>query len=166
MTFADIAAGAAVFIDANTFVYHFVADPTHGAACTTLLDRVDNLDIEGYASAHILGELTHRLMTLEAAQRFRWPATGMANRLKRHPAEVQQLTWHKRGLDEVHAMGVHVLPVDGTAVSQAADISSRFGLLNNDAVVVVLMQRHGLSRLASLDADFDRVPGITRYAPV
>jgi predicted nucleic acid-binding protein len=29
-----------------------------------------------------------------------------------------------------------------------------------------MMQSHGLSALASLDADFDRVPGITRIAPV
>lgn len=166
MTFADIAAGASIFIDANTFVYHFVADPMYGTACTTLLDRVDNLDIEGYTSAHMLGELAHRLMTLEAAQRFGWPAAGMAHRLKRHPAEVRQLTWSKRGLDEVHAMGMRLLPVDGIGVSQAADISSQFGLLSNDALVVILMQRHGLSQLASLDADFDRVPGITRYGPV
>jgi hypothetical protein len=28
------------------------------------------------------------------------------------------------------------------------------------------MRRHGLLLLASHDADFDRVPGITRHAPV
>jgi predicted nucleic acid-binding protein len=39
-------------------------------------------------------------------------------------------------------------------------------LLTNDALIVVLMQDHGLTALASLDADFDRVPGLTRYAPV
>jgi predicted nucleic acid-binding protein len=31
---------------------------------------------------------------------------------------------------------------------------------------VALMQHQGLTRLASHDADFDRVPGITRYAPI
>jgi hypothetical protein len=34
MTFAQIPAGAAVFLDANTIVYHFAADPIYGAACT------------------------------------------------------------------------------------------------------------------------------------
>src|SRR5438105_1711948 len=135
MTFADIPTGAAVFVDANTFVYHFVADAVYGAACTTLLDRIENLDVVGVTSAHVLGELSHRLMTLEAAKRFGWPVTGMANRLKRHPAEVQQLSWHKRGIDEVNAIGMRVLPVDGGAVSQAADVSTQFGLLNNDALM-------------------------------
>jgi predicted nucleic acid-binding protein len=31
---------------------------------------------------------------------------------------------------------------------------------------VAVMQANGLTKLASNDADFDRVPGITRYAPV
>jgi predicted nucleic acid-binding protein len=84
----------------------------------------------------------------------------------RHPSEIQRLGWHKRGVDEVRAIGVGVLPVEGTDVSQAADTSSRFGLLTNDALIVVLMQRYGLSHLASLDADFDRVPGIIRCTPV
>jgi predicted nucleic acid-binding protein len=38
--------------------------------------------------------------------------------------------------------------------------------LTNDALIVVVMHDNGLTTLASLDADFDRVPGITRYAPV
>jgi len=39
------------------------------------------------------------------------------------------------------------------------------GLLSSDALIVVVMQRHNLSHLASLDPDFDRVPALTRYAP-
>jgi predicted nucleic acid-binding protein len=39
------------------------------------------------------------------------------------------------------------------------------GLLTNDAIIVALMAGHGLANLASNDADFDRVPGITRFAP-
>jgi hypothetical protein len=32
-------------------------------------------------------------------------------------------------------------------------------------LVVAGMQAHGLMNLASNHADFDRVPGLTRYAP-
>jgi predicted nucleic acid-binding protein len=38
-------------------------------------------------------------------------------------------------------------------------------LLIIDAVTVGLMQANGLTKLASQDADFDRVPGLTRYDP-
>src|SRR5947209_6681325 len=145
MIFADIPVGVAVFVDANSFVYHFIADPTFGAACTMLLDRIENQDFMGVTSAHVLNEMAHRLMTLEAQQRFGCPAAGMANRLKRHPADVQQLSWHKRGIDEVRAIGIRVLPVEGGDVSLAADVCGQYGLLSNDALVVVLMRRHGLS---------------------
>jgi predicted nucleic acid-binding protein len=37
--------------------------------------------------------------------------------------------------------------------------------LTNDAIIVAVMQVNGLTTLASNDPDFDRVPGITRYAP-
>ena len=46
----------------------------------------------------------------------------------------------------------------------AVALARQFGLLINDAVIVAVMQAHGLTNLASNDSDFDRVPGITRYA--
>jgi predicted nucleic acid-binding protein len=33
------------------------------------------------------------------------------------------------------------------------------------AAIVATMAQHGLTKLASEDADFDRVPGLTRYEP-
>jgi hypothetical protein len=37
MTFADLAAGEKVFLDANPLVYHFAADPNLGPSCSQLL---------------------------------------------------------------------------------------------------------------------------------
>jgi predicted nucleic acid-binding protein len=165
MTFADIPAGAQVFLDANSFIYHFVADPASGPACTLLLDRIEHKEIEGFTSSHVLGETAHRLMTVEAQQILGWPGTGIANRLKRHPSEVQRLSRYRQAIDEIRAIGVQVLPVEGSDVSLAADVSRQLGLLCNDALIVVVMRHHGLILLASNDADFDRVPGITRHAP-
>jgi predicted nucleic acid-binding protein len=45
-------------------------------------------------------------------------------------------------------------------------MSQQHELLTGDALIVATMQQHGLTHLASADADFDRVPGITRYTPV
>jgi predicted nucleic acid-binding protein len=50
-------------------------------------------------------------------------------------------------------------------VLAAAGLSQQTGLLSNDALIVAVMQNHGLTNLASHDADFDRVAGLTRYAP-
>jgi len=166
VTFRDISAGTALFVDANCLAYAVTADPRYGSACERLLERIDNQDVQGFTSAHVLSEVAHRVMALEAVSRYNRSLTGMANWLRRHPTEVQQLSRHVQALDEVSNCKVQVFPVEGSAVSSAADLSIPFGLLSSDALVVALMQRHGLTALASLDADFDRVPGITRYAPV
>ena len=63
MTFADIPAGVAVFVDANTFVYHFVPDPIFGPNCRQLLERMARQEIQGFTSTHVLrnpGEITSR----------------------------------------------------------------------------------------------------------
>ncbi len=165
MTLDDIVSGSTLFVDANCLVYAVTADPRYGPSCKRLLERIDNQEIQGYTSAYVLSEMAHRVMTLEAATRFNRPLQGMANWLRRHPPEVQQLTRHRQAIDEVRAGKVQVLPVEGQDVSRAADLSTPFGLLSADALIVTVMQRHGLSHLASLDPDFDRVPGLTRYAP-
>jgi hypothetical protein len=37
MIFADLVAGEAIFVDANTLIYHFGPHPTFGAACRQLI---------------------------------------------------------------------------------------------------------------------------------
>lgn len=98
MTFANIPSGTRVFLDANTLVYAILAHPAYGAACKMLLDRVEHQDRQGFTSAHVLSEMAHRLMTIEACDRFGWPAQGIANRLRRHPDEVKQLLVPRREL--------------------------------------------------------------------
>jgi predicted nucleic acid-binding protein len=58
------------------------------------------------------------------------------------------------------------LPVGKSQVSLAPDLSRQTGLLCGDALIVAVMQTHGLTNLASNDADFDRVAWLTRYAPL
>jgi predicted nucleic acid-binding protein len=60
---------------------------------------------------------------------------------------------------------IQVLAIIPVLIVSAAAISQQTGLLSNDALIVAIMRQHGLTKLVSLDVDFDRVPGITRYAP-
>lgn len=165
MTFDDIPPGAVVFLDANCLVYAAASDPKYGTACQQLLEQIEKQKFQGCTSAHVLGDLSHRLMTIEAALTLGRPMTGIAGWLRRHPAEVQRLQRSRQAIDDLQAIPVTILPVTGGQVSRAADFSRQYGLLTNDALIVAIMQEHGLTHLASNDADFDRVPGINRYAP-
>jgi predicted nucleic acid-binding protein len=164
-TIDNIPAGTAVFLDANILVYAFENDPRFGAACQGLLQRIENADLTGFTSSSVAAEMAHRLMTLEAAAVLGRSLTGMASWLRRHPAEVQRLSRHRQAIDELGLVRVTILPVTGPQVSHAVDLSLLHGFLTNDALIVIVMQHNGLSALASNDADFDRVPGLTRYAP-
>jgi predicted nucleic acid-binding protein len=165
VTLDTLPSGSAVFIDANCLVYAFDSQSPHHLACRALLDRVENGDLEGFTSAHVLGEVSHRLMTIEAVSLSNRPLTGMANWLRRHPSEVQRLNRYRQAIDELALVGVKILPVNGGHVSRAADVSRQHGLLTNDAIIIAVMEQQGLTVLASHDADFDRVSGVSRYAP-
>src|SRR5439155_10381800 len=122
--------------------------------------------ILGWTSIHLLPEIAHKMMTTEANARLGWPFAGMANRLRRNPVEVQKLTSHRLAIDRVAHSRVQVLPFVVTHVLAATAVSQQLGMLTNDALSIAIMQANGLSKIASHDTDFDRVPGITRYSPI
>jgi len=166
MTFADILAGEAIFLDANTLVYHFTSDPVFGAACSQLLQRVENQEIQGLTSTHVLTETAHRIMTIEAMGAFTWPVAGIARRLGQRPSHVQQLAGFHNAIERILQSRIQVLTIPAPLVAGGTMVSRLTGLLSNDALIAAVMQANGLTRLASADKDFDRVPGLTRYAPV
>jgi predicted nucleic acid-binding protein len=166
MTFADLQAGDSIFVDANILVYHFTGHTAFGTACTQLLQRIENRELLGFTSTAVLGEAMHRLMTTEASSRFGWPFAGIGNRLRSNPAEVQKLTVFRRAAADILQSRIQVLTIPAALVLTTAALCQQIGLLTNDGLIVAIMQAHGLTNLASEDADFDRVPGLTRYAPL
>jgi predicted nucleic acid-binding protein len=165
MTFASIPNGSHVFIDANTLVYHASAHPHYGPACKQLMERVARGEIEGFTSAHVLGDVAHRVMTLEAIADLGWPAKGIAAQLRKSPNEIQKFSRFRQAIEEIARTGVQTLPIDFALISTGTLLSQQYGLLTGDALIVAVMQQRHLTDVASRDSDFDRVPGITRYAP-
>ena len=165
MSFDDLVSPADVFLDANTFIYHFTSHPKWGAACTRLLERIEFQELRGFISTHVLADIVHRLMTTEAMDLLGWPGTRLAARLRKHHAEIPKLSVYPKALIKIAQIGIQVLPVLEQHVIQASQLSQAHELLTGDALVVAVMRANGLTNLASLDTDFDRVQGITRYAP-
>jgi predicted nucleic acid-binding protein len=165
MTFADLVAGDAVFIDANTLIYHCTIDPVYGPACTDLLDRVGRGDLTGYTSTHILAEVAHRLMALEAAKLLGKPKGSPAKFLKNHLAEIRRLAGFRQAIGDWYASNLQILTIPASLIPVMTALSQQVGLLSNDSLLAAVMQAQGLTKLASNDPDFDRVPGLTRYAP-
>src|SRR5258708_22183606 len=105
MILADIPARATVFVDANIFVDHFGPSPTTGSACTAFLKRIANQEIKAVTSTHVVGEMAHRLLTLEACAVFGWPYKGIAQPLASHPADVQKFGQYPLAIDGIPFFG-------------------------------------------------------------
>lgn len=166
MTFASIPSATAIFLDANTLIYHFSNEPKYGPACTQLIKRIELRDLSGFTSAHVLADVAHRLMTLEVINVKGWPQTGIAARLRKRHFEIPSLSVYLQAIARIPLLGIQMLPLTHLEVETATRLSHQYELLTGDALVVAVMRQQGLADLASADDDFDRVPGLTRYAPV
>jgi hypothetical protein len=107
MTYADLPAGATVFLDASVFIHHFEPNARFGPAATEFLERIENQEINGLTATHIVSEVAHRLMTIEAMQAFGWTSAGIALRLRNHPHSRGPLGQGLAGPGRVRARWLH-----------------------------------------------------------
>jgi predicted nucleic acid-binding protein len=77
----------------------------------------------------------------------------------------QSLSLFRRAIEQIAQSRLQILTVTPPMLVAAVALCQQLGLLTNDAITVALMRAYGLTNIASSDTDFDRVPGITRYAP-
>jgi predicted nucleic acid-binding protein len=165
MNYSDSPAGASVFVDASVLIHHFEPNVRFGPPATEFLERIENQEITGITATHIVSEVAHRLMTMEAMHVYGWKSGGIALRLRNHPAQVQSLKRFRQAIQEIPLFDIRILTIDPAWLDRAAEVSQQTGLLHNDALTIAVMRVHGFTHLASADPDFDRVPGILRYGP-
>jgi predicted nucleic acid-binding protein len=108
MTLADLVTGEPVFVDANTFVYHFTAHHLFGPACSQFLLRIARQEVAGFTATHVLSEVAHRVMTTEASSLHKWSASGIVPRLKQNPDIVKSLANFRQAVEQIPQYGVQV----------------------------------------------------------
>jgi predicted nucleic acid-binding protein len=80
--------------------------------------------------------------------------------------QVSRLSLFRQAIEKVLQGNLQILPVAPNLLAVAVAMCQQIGLLTNDGLIVAVMQANGLTNLASHDRDFERVPGLRRYAPV
>jgi len=164
MTFADLLAGDAVFVDANVlsttspliqFFKHLAVSCCSGSRTKksglyifahSQRGRAPSPDPGGASGASVVVRKAH-----PAAQT--------------KPAVLQTLTKFRTAIEHIVQSQIVVLASTPALMVTATGLCQQPGLLITDALSVAVMQANGLTKITSDDADFDRVPGITRYAP-
>lgn len=161
----NLPAGARCFIDANIFYYHYIDTPPFSEPCSDLLQRVLDGDVTGVSSPHVMAEAVHKVMLAEAASHFGLPRPGILRWLQNHPGRIGELHEFRELAEDFGRMNLTVVDLDLPTLERAAVLSRRTGLLTNDAITVALMAGAALVDLATNDADFDVVPGVTVWKP-
>ena len=162
MTLNDLPSGALVFIDANIFVYHFSGVSLD---CRTLLKRIEREEVRAATGAHIVLEVLHRLMTIEAISKGLITSGQPAKKLKQNLDVIKKLSDYANCVNEIRSLNVRVHPVTTRQIRKSERIRSSFGMMTNDSVTVAMMSSYGITNVASLDSDLQRAPGIILYQP-
>jgi predicted nucleic acid-binding protein len=162
MKLEDVPDGGRIFVDANIFIYHF---SRVSSECRSFLARCESEQIEAFTGVHILLEVAHRLMILEALHKRLISGGQPARKLKENPQVIKSLSDYNRAVRQISRMGVRVRAVIPAIVKASETVRAQEGLMTNDSVTIALMHRMGLTGIATHDSDFERIPGIIIYQP-
>jgi predicted nucleic acid-binding protein len=128
-----------IFLDSNIPMYLVGAPHPHKTEAQLLVDRCIAAGERMVTDAEVLQEILHRYSALGRREAIK-PTLGTLLRY----------------VDQV-------FPVEQADVLRASEIlEESLGLSARDALHIAIMERHGVGRIMSFDADFDRCAGITR----
>jgi predicted nucleic acid-binding protein len=157
----QVPGGSNLLIDANIFVYGLTAKSSQ---CKTFLERCSSEELSGIALFESVCNATHQFMKAEAIQKGY--CYGQALKfLAQHPEVLRRLSDYWINTQRLLALNLLFIPLDGGMVTEAQVERKAAGLLTNDSLIVAAMREYGIAHLASNDRTFDRVAGITVYAP-
>jgi predicted nucleic acid-binding protein len=162
MQLEDVPNGEQIFVDANILIYHFSGI---SSACQTFLQRCASKQVEAFTGVHILLEVTHRLMILEALHKRLISGGQLARKLKEQPEIVKRLREYNHSIRQITRLGIRTRAVTLAIVRASEAVRVEEGLLTNDSITVALMRGLGLTAVATYDADLKRVRGLRVYQP-
>ena len=162
MQLEDVPDGEQIFVDANILIYHFSGI---SSACRTFLQRCESMQVEAFTGVHILLEVAHRLMMLEALHKGLIAGGQLARKLKEQPEIVKSLREYNRSIRQIPRLGIRVRAITSAIVRASEAVRVQEGLLTNDSITVALMRRLGVTAVATYDADLERVGSLRVYQP-
>jgi predicted nucleic acid-binding protein len=162
MKLEDLPDGTTIFVDANILIYHFSG---LSLECQAFLQRCESRQVDAYTGVHIVLEVMHRLMMLEALQKGLITGGQPARRLKEHPEIVKGLQAYNQSVQQIPRLNIRVRAITSAVVRASEAIRVQAGLMSNDSVTVALMRQLGLTVIATADADFNNGSGLQVYQP-
>lgn len=129
-----------IFVDSNVPMYIVGAAHPHKADARQLLEAAIAAGERLVTSAEVLQEILHRYVAIDRRDAIQ-------------PA-----------FDALIGVVDEVISIELTDVERAREyVLGAVRLSARDALHAAVMARHGIERIMTFDAAFDRVPGVSRY---
>ncbi len=159
-----------IFTDTNIFAYHTIGHSRFGDECTAFLDRVEAGDCQAVTTDVVINEVIYFLQIHRGADLL-----GVWNRRQIEARIAADATfaaecWQDAEqfmdlIDGLERGGLIVVDVQPRHYRNACAVGKQLQFVVSDATHIVICQQFGIEHIASNDADFDRVPFLTRWEP-
>lgn len=161
MILSDLSEGSSVLIDANILIY---AKRGVSEQCRELLFRCASKAVNGILTTLILGEVWHRRM-MQESQGLGISGSNPARVLGEKRDEIRKLEVYRRDVLALLSGELLVAAIEREDFAVALELQGRYGLLTNDSLNLAAAKRLGVRAIATADAYFDEVAGITTFRP-
>ena len=162
MKLEDLSGGTPIFVAANIFIYHFSGISLE---CRAFLQRCESRQVEAFTGVHIVLEVMHRLMMLEALQKGLITGGQPARKLKEQPEIIKVLREYNQSVQQIPRLNIRLRTITSGVVRASEAIRVQNGLMTNDSITVALMRKLSLTAIATADADFDAISVLSVYQP-
>ena len=162
LMFENIESGVTLYVDANVFIYNFTGQSDE---CRRLINRCEYRDLSGVTGIHVLLEVAHRLMMLEAVAKNLVSSGNVPSKLRSRPELIRQLTESSSWVYMIQNSNITVLESGLPTLESSLHWRQRYGLLVNDSVSAALMDEHDINTIATNDRDFERIEGLSVHTP-
>ena len=155
-----------IFIDANIFLHHaFDMNPTS----IEFLKTVESFSLKAYTSALVIEEIMFKLI-MQSASNFLNKLTlqnvkGLLKDTKTKEKVFTPVVEYREYIDMLKDFGLTVLDLTDKDMAAAILKAKTYGLITADAAHIAVMERKGITHMASGDSDFEAVNHVTLWSP-
>jgi len=161
----DLSVGEIVYVDSNIFIYDTTGHPKYAPSCSGFLDCVESGEITGITSILTISETIHKLSIIELSSKMKERPVSIIRLVKRDPSLLDTLDTPFIVAENIMEMNLEIVSFSDLIFARALKFMRQHRLMSNDAVHLTTMEKHGITKIATNDRDFERIKWIGVYKP-
>lgn len=163
----DFSGKESIFIDANIFLHHaFDINPVS----IEFLNKIEMINFRACTSSLVLEEVSFKLL-MQSASNFLSKITiekvkALLSDEKKRAQVIDPVLKYMDYIVLLKDSSMTIIELKDIDMMTALQKTKKYGLITADAAHLSVMERKGISHIATSDSDFRDIPGLTVWSPV